>query len=150
MIDRTVKTLFEANAQQCGHQAKSHCIVVRWNDAPIGHFLANYDGGLSFEYTIDIEPGPASELGLKSVLYKNEEKVCNGNTIVGGTHLSTHGQAPDIKTLRQMIIFLFASPLPLTYLNFKMKLNTRLQKAFGYAEEYLSSFNFCKEYPLST
>ena len=31
-----------------------------------------------------------------------------------------------------------------------MKLNTRLQKAFGYAEEYLSSFNFCKEYPLST
>ena len=91
MIDRTVKTLFEANAQQCGHQAKSHCIVVRWNDAPIGHFLANYDGGLSFEYTIDIEPGPASELGLKSVLYKNEEKVCNGNTIVGGTHLSICG-----------------------------------------------------------
>ena len=91
MIDRTVKTLLEANAQQCGHQAKSHCIVVRWDDAPIGHFLANYDGGLSFEYTIDIEPGPASELGLKSVLYKNEEKVCNGNTIVGGTHLSTHG-----------------------------------------------------------
>merc|ERR1712045_814228 len=78
-IDRTVKTLFEANAQQCGHQAKSHCIVVRWNDAPIGHFLANYDGGLSFEYTID------SELGLKSVLYENEEKVCNGNTIVVST-----------------------------------------------------------------
>ena len=35
-------------------QAKSHAIIVRWNDAPIGHFLAHYDNQLSFEYTIDI------------------------------------------------------------------------------------------------
>ena len=35
-------------------QTKSHAIVVRWNDAPIGHFLAHYDNKLSFEYTIDI------------------------------------------------------------------------------------------------
>ena len=28
----------------------------------------------SFEYTIDIEPSPATELGLKSVLYKKEEE----------------------------------------------------------------------------
>ena len=49
---------------------RSHSIVVRWNDAPIGHFLANYDSSLSFEYTIDINPAPANALGLKSVLYK--------------------------------------------------------------------------------
>ena len=52
---------------------RSHTIVVRWNDAPIGHFLANYDSSLSFEYTIDINPAPANELGLKSVLYKKEK-----------------------------------------------------------------------------
>ncbi len=51
---------------------KSHSIIVRWNDAPIGHFLANYDGSLSFEYTIDINPAPQNELGLKSVLYKKD------------------------------------------------------------------------------
>lgn len=59
-------------------KVKSHSIIVRWNDAPIGHFLANYDKSLSFEYTIDITPGPATELGMKSVLYKEEEKTCNG------------------------------------------------------------------------
>ena len=53
---------------------KSHSIIVRWNDAPIGHFLANYDSSLSFEYTIDINPGPLNELGLKSVLYKKDPK----------------------------------------------------------------------------
>ncbi len=52
---------------------KSHSIIVRWNDAPIGHFLANYDSSLSFEYTIDINPAPQNELGLKSVLYKKED-----------------------------------------------------------------------------
>ena len=51
--------------------------------APIGHFLANYDGNLSFVYTIDINPGPSTELGLKSVLYRNEDRACNGNTIRG-------------------------------------------------------------------
>ena len=72
-------------ATQCTvpNQIKSHSIIVRWNDAPIGHFLANYDSSLSFEYTVDISPGPSAELGLKSVLYKNDEKVCNGNTIIG-------------------------------------------------------------------
>ena len=59
-------------------QTKSHSIIVRWNDAPIGHFLANYDKKLSFEYTIDISPGPATELGLKSVLYMKDEDVLNG------------------------------------------------------------------------
>jgi len=60
-------------------KTKSHSIIVRWNDAPIGHFLANYDSSLSFEYTIDIEPSPATELGLKSVLYKKEEEEeCTG------------------------------------------------------------------------
>ena len=54
---------------------KSHSIIVRWNDAPIGHFLANYDSSLSFEYTIDINPAPQNELGLKSVLYKKEGSV---------------------------------------------------------------------------
>ena len=49
---------------------RSHSIIVRWNDAPIGHFLTHYDSSLSFEYTIDISPCPANELGLKSVLYK--------------------------------------------------------------------------------
>ena len=42
------------------------------------HFLANNDNTLSFEYTIDISPGPATELGLKSVLYKKDEEVLNG------------------------------------------------------------------------
>ena len=51
---------------------RSHSIVVRWNDAPIGHFLAHYDASLSFEYTIDINPGPVAEMGLKSVLYKKD------------------------------------------------------------------------------
>lgn len=60
-------------------KTKSHAIVVRWNDAPIGHFLAHYDNKLSFEYTIDISPGPATELGLKSVLYKKDEPVANGS-----------------------------------------------------------------------
>ena len=76
------------------HQIKSHSIVVRWNDAPIGHFLANYDGSLSFEYTVDIDPGPSTELGLKSVLYKNDEKVCNGNTILG-KYWGTSTNIPD-------------------------------------------------------
>jgi hypothetical protein len=31
----------------------------------------------SFEYTIDIEPSPATEMGLKSVLYKKEEDERN-------------------------------------------------------------------------
>merc|ERR1719412_3445426 len=67
-------------------KVKSHSIIVRWNDAPIGHFLANYDRGLSFEYTIDITPSPAQEMGMKSVLYKKEEKICNGNSVgVAGT-----------------------------------------------------------------
>ena len=59
-------------------QVKSHSIIVRWNDAPIGHFLANYDNSLSFEYTVDIKPGPANEIGIKSVLYKKEEDILNG------------------------------------------------------------------------
>ncbi len=53
-----------------GGKIRSHTIIVRWNDAPIGHFLTNYDSKLSFEYTIDINPSPTNELGLKSVLYK--------------------------------------------------------------------------------
>ena len=61
-------------------KTKSHSIIVRWNDAPIGHFLANYDQKLSFEYTIDISPGPATELGLKSVLYKKDDETLNGKT----------------------------------------------------------------------
>merc|ERR1719483_2048342 len=64
-------------------KTKSHSIIVRWNDAPIGHFLANYDKKLSFEYTIDISPGPATELGLKSVLYKKDEDVLNGKPVPG-------------------------------------------------------------------
>ena len=51
---------------------RSHSIIVRWNDAPIAHFLANYDASLSFEYTIDISPSPVAEIGLKSVLYKRD------------------------------------------------------------------------------
>jgi len=43
------------------------------NDIFTGHFLANYDSSLSFEYTIDIDPAPQNELGLKSVLYKKEK-----------------------------------------------------------------------------
>ena len=43
-----------------------------------GHFLANYDSSLSFEYTIDIKPGPSSEIGIKSVLYKKDEEILNG------------------------------------------------------------------------
>ena len=31
---------------------KSRSIIVRWNDAPIGHFLTNYNAALAFEYTI--------------------------------------------------------------------------------------------------
>ena len=31
---------------------KSRSIIVRWNDAPIGHFLSNYNSNLAFEYTI--------------------------------------------------------------------------------------------------
>lgn len=65
-------------------KAKSHAIIVRWNDAPIGHFLAHYDNQLSFEYTIDISPGPATELGLKSVMYKKDESVANGSACPGG------------------------------------------------------------------
>ena len=41
----------------------------------------------SFEYTIDIEPSPATELGLKSVLYKmeqEEEDVGTNNMTVNG------------------------------------------------------------------
>ena len=85
-----------AGGKNVTSQIKSHSIIVRWNDAPIGHFLANYDNSLSFEYTIgivtsltsketssdswwaDISPGPATELGLKSVLYRREEPHCNG------------------------------------------------------------------------
>ena len=74
-------------------QIKSHSIVVRWNDAPIGHFLANYDGNLSFEYTIDIDPGPSSELGLKSVLYRNEDQTCNGNTVRGKNYSWNHSSS---------------------------------------------------------
>ena len=51
---------------------RSHSIIVRWNDAPIANFLANYDASLSFEYTIDISPSPVAEIGLKSVLYKKD------------------------------------------------------------------------------
>ena len=53
---------------------RSHSIIVRWNDAPIAHFLANYDASLSFEYTIDISPSPVAEIGLKSVLYKKDNE----------------------------------------------------------------------------
>lgn len=53
---------------------RSHSIIVRWNDAPIAHFLANYDASLSFEYTIDISPSPVAEIGLKSVLYKKDSE----------------------------------------------------------------------------
>ena len=63
----------EYETELAGGGPKAHSIVVRWNDAPIGHFLANYDSSLSFEYTIDINPAPANALGLKSVLYKKEE-----------------------------------------------------------------------------
>ena len=51
---------------------KSRSIIVRWNDAPIGKFLTNYNGRLAFEYTIDISPAPANEFGLKSVLFKKD------------------------------------------------------------------------------
>ena len=50
-------------------QTKSHAIVVRWNDAPIGHFLAHYDNKLSFEYTIDIR----WEYTLDTVVIKNRQ-----------------------------------------------------------------------------
>ena len=43
-----------AGGKNVTSQIKSHSIIVRWNDAPIGHFLANYDNSLSFEYTIGI------------------------------------------------------------------------------------------------
>lgn len=56
-------------------------MTVRWNDAPIGDFLANYDSSLSFEYTIDVNPSPANELGLKSVLYKMAEPEMDGGVI---------------------------------------------------------------------
>ena len=43
----------------------------------------------SFEYTIDITPGPASELGMTSVLYKEgDENICNGNSGGGNTRQS--------------------------------------------------------------
>ena len=45
---------------------------MRWNDAPIGHFLTTYNKALAFEYTIDISPSPANEFGLKSVLFKKD------------------------------------------------------------------------------
>ncbi len=71
---------------------KSHSIIVRWNDAPIGHFLANYDSSLSFEYTIDINPAPQNELGLKSVLYKKEGGSVKRSPSEGGKapYLSNH------------------------------------------------------------
>ena len=53
-------------------------IIVRWNDAPIGHFLTNYNAALAFEYTIDITPCPANEFGLKSVLFKKDSGGSNG------------------------------------------------------------------------
>jgi len=56
---------------------KSRSIIVRWNDAPIGHFLTNYNAALAFEYTIDITPCPANEFGLKSVLFK-KDSASNG------------------------------------------------------------------------
>ena len=59
----------------------SRSIIVRWNDAPISHFLANYNATLAFEYTIDISPSPANDLGLKSVLYK-KDSVESSNPII--------------------------------------------------------------------
>jgi hypothetical protein len=60
---------------------KSRSIVVRWNDAPIGHFLANYNATLAFEYTVDINPAPENELGLKSVMYKKDSLTNSGEMI---------------------------------------------------------------------
>ena len=89
-LNSTLKFMnFIENLSENAHlKTKSHSIIVRWNDAPIGHFLANYDKKLSFEYTIDISPGPATELGLKSVLYKKDEDVLNGKP--GNQQLSGH------------------------------------------------------------
>ncbi|XP_059090515.1 uncharacterized protein LOC131886258 isoform X2 [Tigriopus californicus] len=67
---------------------KSHSIIVRWNDAPISHFLANYQSSLSFEYTIDIHPAPANELGLKSVLYKKGPPGTRSQAKISQTCLS--------------------------------------------------------------
>ncbi len=66
---------------------KSRAIVARWNDAPIGHFLANYDARLTFEYTIDITPAPANELGLKSVLYKKDDPHCSRSCSTGDLNI---------------------------------------------------------------
>ena len=61
---------------------KSRSIIVRWNDAPIGHFLTTYNRNLAFEYTIDISPTPDNEFGLKSVLFKKEmPNSCLSNDI---------------------------------------------------------------------
>lgn len=66
---------------------KSRSIIVRWNDAPIGHFLTTYNSALAFEYTIDITPTPANEFGLKSVLFKKDPV----------TVLSSHSQDIESK-----------------------------------------------------
>ena len=65
---------------------RSHSIIVRWNDAPIAHFLANYDASLSFEYTIDISPSPVAEIGLKSVLYKKDNDQDESQSLFQSTH----------------------------------------------------------------
>lgn len=67
---------------------KSHSIIVRWNDAPISHFLANYQSSLSFEYTIDIHPAPVNELGLKSVLYKKGPSGARSQAKISQTCMS--------------------------------------------------------------
>ncbi|XP_071748623.1 uncharacterized protein [Lepeophtheirus salmonis] len=64
-------------------------INIKWNDAPIGHFLTNYDSSLSFEYTVDISPSPLNELGLKSILYKrDEDSIINGEIAKGSSSQS--------------------------------------------------------------
>ena len=80
------ETVIPGPPQGKGLAAKSHSIVVRWNDAPIGHFLTNYDSSLSFEYTIDINPGPLNELGLKSVLYKKDNASSSKAMTRSGTN----------------------------------------------------------------
>ena len=90
-----------------GQKIKSHSIIVRWNDAPISHFLANYDSSLSFEYTIDINPSPANELGLKSVLYKKEPKNGSGSAAVARNMNSNHsgqdyhGSGSSVKSCKE-------------------------------------------------
>ena len=76
---------------------RSHSIIVRWNDAPIAHFLANYDASLSFEYTIDISPSPVAEIGLKSVLYKRDSDQDETQSTIHSTRTEMDEDLGEIK-----------------------------------------------------